>query len=164
MKKLLMIVLLLGGLPPLTAQPLQPDCDMPAIQADIGAMLAEAEDAEDLSAVQGALSFALAECRGWVFKGGTERPGEESRRFGPLTLDKGAVILVYSAEMMRYGELDIQLESLGETEYIEPLYEFRTDVDNNLHGEYPVMVQGGRYMIQLEASNTPAWSFFVIQP
>jgi hypothetical protein len=159
----------------LNAQDDQPSCDT----EEIATILAQAQDSlqqalvsmdagdigKTLSLLDEAANYiavAHSQCHGWYFEGnGTDV-------LGPLELEGGVYILEYSSVLpdgpVAMGVLSIAFENLDQDELIfDNVTEMRTEF-GEFSGRKSVRIEGGRYLISVDAANVGDWTIQLVKP
>jgi hypothetical protein len=111
---------------------------------------------------QGQLSNAYSRCEGWYF----EDEGPEV--LGPLELGEGVYIIEYASEVpdgpFPMGIFSVEFENLDEDELIwDSIMEMRTEA-GAFNGRQTVRLEGGRYLISIDAAGIKEWSLELSKP
>ncbi len=115
-----------------------------------------------LEETQRQITNGFSLCKGWYFE------GEGPDALGPFELEAGVYIVDYASEIpegsMPMGLFSIEFENLDQEEMIwDSVMEMRTEA-GPFDGRQTVKLEGGRYMISVDATGITGWSFGLSKP
>ena len=146
--------------------------DMAASISTSQDLLAQAQTAIDngdlataltlLGKTQRELTNASSLCTSWYFE------GEGPDALGPFELESGVYIVDYASEvpdsLMPMGIFSVQFENIDKDEMIwDDVTEMRTEA-GPFDGRQTVKLEGGRYLISVDATGLKEWTTGISKP